>query len=76
MPKTLMKPAGMPRAVVVALVVGWIVITTKCLLAPALLVRWEIPVHPSWVVVPTLIFASLATVLAWTHDWGNGDRRG
>ncbi|HEX9783092.1 MAG TPA: hypothetical protein VGA56_10250 [Opitutaceae bacterium] len=66
---TALKPAGMPRFVFIALVVGWILIAVKCLIAPAVMAHWQIPVHPSWVIVPTLLFAALITVLAWTHDW-------
>jgi hypothetical protein len=59
----------MPRAVSIGLIVGWILILAKCLAAPSIIAHWEIPVHPAWVIIPTLIMAALVTVLAWTHDW-------
>jgi hypothetical protein len=58
-----------PRSVVVGVVVGWILITLKCAMLPAVFQRWQIPIHPGWVIVPTLIFAGLVTLLIAMHDW-------
>ena len=58
-----------PRAVVVGLVAGWIIIVAKCVFMPTIIARWQIPIHPGWVIVPTLTFAALVTWLALTHDW-------
>ena len=65
----------MPRAVSIGLIVGWIVILAKCLATPMFITRWSIPIHPGWVIVPTLIFAGVVTFLALTHNWtrDNGD---
>lgn len=62
-------PNHAPRSVVVAVVVGWILIAIKCVVLPGLFQRWAIPIHPGWVIVPTLIFAGLVTVLIVLHDW-------
>lgn len=58
-----------PRSVVVGVVVGWILIAIKCVVLPGLFQRWQIPIHPGWVIVPTLVFAGLVTFLIATHDW-------
>ncbi len=58
-----------PRSIVTGIVVGWILIALKCTLLPSLFDRWHVPIHPGWVIVPTLIFGAVVTVLAATHDW-------
>lgn len=64
------KPGGRPpRPIVAGLVAGWILIAVKCLLTPWAIAHWQVPVHPGWVIVPTLIFASVVTVLIFRHDW-------
>ena len=47
--------------------IGWLVIIAKCLAVPWVIARWQIPVNPGWVIVPTLIFAALVTLLVLTH---------
>jgi hypothetical protein len=59
--------------VIIGLVVGWVLIVTKCAFTPYLIARWEVPVAPGWVIVPTLIFASLVSWLAITHDWARDE---
>lgn len=66
-------PARYPRKVVISLVVGWVLIVTKCAFAPSLMQRWQVPVEPAWVIVPTLIFAALVTFLVLNHDWVHDD---
>ena len=39
--------------------VGWLVIVAKCLAVPWVISHWQIPVHPGWVIVPTLLYAAL-----------------
>lgn len=60
-------PAAFPRRVRLLLEIGWAVIIAKCLAVPWVINRWQIPVHPGWVIVPTLILAVLVTFLALTH---------
>jgi hypothetical protein len=62
-----------PRAVAITMVVGWVLISIKCFLAPGLMARWQVPVDPGWVIVPTLIIATVATILVFTRDWSRGD---
>lgn len=47
----------------------WILILAKCALVWWAMTHWHVPMHPAWIVVPTLLFATLATGL-WlaAHD--------
>ncbi len=46
---------------------AWFIIAAKCVLVWWAIGRWQVPVHPAWVIVPTLMMAALATVLWVTH---------
>lgn len=48
--------------------VAWIVIVAKCAVVWWAINRWNVPVHPLWVVGPTLATAAFATLLWVTHD--------
>jgi hypothetical protein len=67
MPAPLIMPTALPRRARLCLEIGWAVIIAKCLAVPWLIARWQIPVHPGWVIVPTLIFAALITFLVFAH---------
>ena len=43
--------------------VGWAIILVKCLLTPWVIARWQVPIHPGWVIVPTLILAVVITAI-------------
>lgn len=45
------------------LCVAWVLIIFKCVWVVWAIERWEMPVAPAWVIVPTLVAALLATVL-------------
>ena len=70
MQASLARPSGVPRRVRLLLIIGWVVIIAKCLAVPWALAHWQIPVHPAWVIVPTLLFAALVTsvVLGYRKD--------
>ncbi|HUJ43232.1 MAG TPA: hypothetical protein VLW52_06465 [Opitutaceae bacterium] len=63
-------PIVVPRRMRMMLEVGWAVIIAKCLAVPWVIAHWQIPVHPGWVIVPTLLFAALVTlvVFAWRDE--------
>ena len=42
---------------------AWILILVKCAIVWWAIGHWQVPVHPAWIVLPTLLFAALATVL-------------
>lgn len=46
----------------------WLLILAKCALVWWAMVRWHVPFHPAWIVLPTLLFAGLATLLWLTAD--------
>lgn len=60
-------PAALPRRLRLLLEIGWAVIIAKCLAVPWVIARWQIPVHPGWVIVPTVLFAALVTLLVLAH---------
>jgi hypothetical protein len=39
----------------------------KCLLVPIAIAHWMIPIHPGWVIGPTLFLAAVATLLFLRH---------
>jgi hypothetical protein len=43
--------------------VAWVVILAKCVLVWWAMNHWHVPIHPAWVIGPTLMLAALATVL-------------
>lgn len=43
--------------------VAWIVILAKCVLVWWAMAHWHVPIHPAWVIGPTLMLAALATAL-------------
>jgi len=65
----LSRPSSGPRRVRMFLAIGWVVIIAKCFAVPWALTRWQIPVHPAWVIGPTLLFAALVTALVLVHRW-------
>lgn len=46
---------------------AWLVILAKCMLVWWVIERWHVPIHPAWVIVPTLAMAALATSLWLGH---------
>ena len=46
---------------------AWIAILVKCALVVWAIDRWHMPFHASWIVMPTLAFAALASALWVTH---------
>jgi hypothetical protein len=62
--------AVVPRRMRLFLEIGWAVIIAKCLAVPWVIAHWQIPVHPGWVIVPTLMFAALVTLVAliWPEE--------
>lgn len=42
---------------------AWLLILAKCALVWWAVAHWQVPFHPAWIVIPTLLFAALATAL-------------
>lgn len=51
--------------------IAWVAIVIKCWFVTWAVDRWHMPFHAAWVVVPTLVFAALASGLWLVH--GNRD---
>ena len=47
--------------------VAWVVIVAKCLVVWWAVPHFHVPVHPMWIIGPTLFFAAWVTVLWATH---------
>jgi hypothetical protein len=65
--------APIPRKVAVGLIVGWMLIAIKCAFVPDVMAHWQVPVDPGWVIVPTLLFALLISLLVISRDWSQPD---
>jgi hypothetical protein len=49
------------------MIIAWALIGLKCVLVWWAMAHWRVPIHPAWIVAPTIIFAALATGLWATH---------
>ena len=47
--------------------VAWLLIAAKCLLVVWAVNHWQAPIHPGWIVWPTISFGLLATGLWIGH---------
>ncbi len=47
--------------------VAWLMIVAKCVVVWWAIPHYHVPVHPMWIIGPTLFFAGLVTVLWTTH---------
>ncbi len=42
---------------------AWLLILAKCILVTWAVQHWQVPIHPGWIVWPTVAFGALATCL-------------
>jgi hypothetical protein len=47
----------------VLLFIGWILIGCKCVAVAWLIKQYHVPVHPAWIIAPTVMFAGVCTSL-------------
>lgn len=47
---------------------GWLSIVVKCFAVIWAIDHWAVPVHPYWVIVPTILMAALCTAV---YYWRN-----
>jgi hypothetical protein len=45
--------------------IGWLLVLAKCVLVWWTCHTYSVPVHPAWVIIPTLLGAILCTVVYW-----------
>jgi hypothetical protein len=48
--------------------IAWVAIAVKCVLVWWAVQHWHVPIHAGWVIIPTLVFALLASILWLTHS--------
>jgi apolipoprotein N-acyltransferase len=58
-------PEPRSRRSEVILIGGWALVILKCALVWWLCNTYSVPIHPGWVIVPTLLGAALCTALYW-----------
>jgi hypothetical protein len=56
------------RSVERLILVAWLIIVSKCFIVSWAISHYAIPVHPGWVVVPTLFMAAICTALYYWKD--------
>ena len=49
------------------LAIAWLVILAKCVFVNWAFQHWSVPMDANWIILPTLFFASIATLLWLTH---------
>jgi hypothetical protein len=47
--------------------IAWLVIVAKCCVVGWVIPHYHVPIHPLWVIGPTVFFAAWVTVLWTTH---------
>lgn len=47
---------------------AWLVIIAKCVFVHWAFVHWSVPLSAWWIILPTLVFAAVATALWVTHE--------
>ena len=56
------------RAVERLVLLAWVIIVAKCFVVAWAIERFSIPIHPGWVIVPTLFMAAICTALYYWKD--------
>ena len=56
------------RTVERLILIAWVIIVTKCFVVAWAIDRYAIPIHPGWVIVPTLFMAAICTALYYWKD--------
>ena len=54
---------GLSRAHRLFLEIAWVIILLKCVLVAWAINHWNVPIHAAWVIIPTLVFAGVVTLL-------------
>ena len=47
---------------------GWLLIVVKCFAVIWIINHWAVPVHPYWIIVPTILMAALGTAVYLRRD--------
>ena len=47
---------------------GWLLIVIKCFVIIWAINHWAVPIHPYWIIVPTILMAALGTAVYCWRD--------
>jgi hypothetical protein len=47
----------------VLLAIGWVLIAAKWIAVSWLISRYHVPIHPAWIIAPTILFAGVCTAI-------------
>ncbi|OHE89429.1 MAG: hypothetical protein A3G75_01155 [Verrucomicrobia bacterium RIFCSPLOWO2_12_FULL_64_8] len=51
-----------------SILAGWLIIVVKCFVVIWAIDHWAVPLHPYWIMVPTIIFAAVCTAVYYRRD--------
>ena len=67
-PVTVTEPMARNPAVERLIFAGWLLIVVKCFAVIRAINHWAVPVHPYWIIVPTILMAALCTAVYFWRD--------
>ena len=50
------------------IVAGWLLIVIKCFVIIWAINHWAVPIHPTWIILPTILMAALCTAVYCWRD--------
>lgn len=65
-------PHQLPARMLWFMAAAWVLILAKCTAVWWAIGHWQVPIHPAWVIAPTLLLAAVATGL-WAAHYGERD---
>ena len=65
---TVTEPVARNLAVERLIFAGWLLIVIKCFVIIWAINYWAVPVHPYWIIVPTILMAALGTAVYCWRD--------
>ncbi len=60
---TVTEPAARNPAVERFIFAGWLLIVIKCFVIIWSIHHWAVPIHPYWIILPTILMAALCTAV-------------
>jgi hypothetical protein len=65
---TVTEPMARNPAVERLIFAGWLLIVIKCFVIIWAINHWAVPIHPYWIIVPTILMAALCTAVYCWRD--------
>jgi hypothetical protein len=60
---TMIVPVARNPAVERLILASWLLIVVKCFVIIWVINHWAVPIHPYWIIMPTILMAALGTVV-------------